>query len=221
MRSLFEEQFNGAISVEHWFSTLLHSSTICALTEVETTFAELAKNTLANVIHSQSNEPEVERREFRGNLIKEENQKFINEALGKLSSLDAHDDIIPALSLLRENNFKTVAFSNSSSKLIENQINNAGLNNHFDEIISVESTGTFKPHKQVYHFAAVKLGEEISNLTLVACHDWDTHGALTAGMRAGFLKRSKVPYNPLYKKADYQGNSMVEIAQQIIKRAQS
>ncbi|MBO6550546.1 MAG: hypothetical protein JJ964_13105 [Rhizobiales bacterium] len=125
---MFEEQFNGAISVEHWFSTLLHSSTICALTEVETTFAELAKNTLANVIHSQSNEPEVERREFRGNLIKEENQKFINEALGKLSSLEAHDDIIPALSLLRENNFKTVAFSNSSSKLIENQINNAGLN---------------------------------------------------------------------------------------------
>ncbi len=220
LRSIFNTQFNGAISVEHWFSTLLHSSTICALTDVETTFADLAKITLANVIHSQSDQPEVERRQFRGNLIKEENQKFINEALSQLSSLQAHEDIIPALTLLKENGFKTVAFSNSSSNLIENQIKNAGLNNHFDEIISVESTGTFKPHNQVYHFAAVKLSEEISNLTLVACHDWDTHGALTVGMRAAFVKRGKIPYNPLYKKADFEGHSMIDIAEQIIKKYQ-
>jgi 2-haloacid dehalogenase len=221
MRTLFNDQFKGAITIEHWFANLLHSSTVAALTGVETTFAELAKITLAKLVHSQSNQPMIERRQLRGNLKRAETDQFVDKALEKLSSLKAHDDIIPALTLLREASFKTVAFSNSSSNLVKNQIENAGLTSHFDEIISVESTGSFKPDKQVYRFAAVKLAEPIENLTLIACHDWDTHGALKAGMKAAFLNRSNTPYNPLYEEANIIGNSMVEIAEKLIERSKT
>ena len=221
MRALFNDQFQGAITVEHWFASLLHSSTVAALTGVETTFAELAKITLTKLVHSQSNQPMIERRQFRGNLKKAETDQFVESALEKLSLLKPHDDIIPALNLLREASFKTVAFSNSSSNLIKNQIENAGLTAYFDEIISVESTGSFKPEPQVYRFAAVKCAEPIENLTLIACHDWDTHGALKAGMKAAFLNRTNTPYNPLYEEANIKGNTMVEIAEKLIERSKA
>jgi len=216
MRTLFHSQFKGEIKVEHWFSTLLHSSTIAALTDIETTFTELAKISLTKLIQTQNKQPVKERREIRGNLVKEENEKFVNQALEKMATLQAHEDIIPALKILKENGFKTVAFSNSSSKLIQSQIKNAGLDEHFDEIISVESTGSFKPHEKVYRFAAVKLSEPIENLRLIACHDWDTHGALSAGMKAAYLNRSQTPYNPLYQKTDIKGDTMIEIAEKLI-----
>lgn len=221
MRTLFQDQFKGAITAEHWFTSLLHSSTVAALTGVETTFAELAKITLTKLVHSQNKQPIVERRQFRGKLERIETDQFVENALDKLSSLKAHDDIIPALNLLREAGFKTVAFSNSSSNLVKNQIENAGLTAHFDEIISVESTGSFKPESQVYRFAAVKLAEPIENLTLIACHDWDTHGALKAGMKAAFLNRTNTPYNPLYEEANIKGDTMVEIAEKLIERSKA
>ena len=219
MRALFNEQFQGAITIEHWFASLLHSSTVAALTNVETTFAKLAEITLAKCIHTQNKQSAIERRQFRGNLKKTETDEFTKKALEKLANLRPHDDIVPALTLLKENGFKKIAFSNSSSALIKNQIENAGLSDHFDELISVESTGSFKPDAQVYRFAAVKLAEPIEALTLIACHDWDTHGAMKAGMKGAYLNRSNTPYNPLYIKPDLEGNTMSEIAEKIIKRA--
>jgi 2-haloacid dehalogenase len=171
---------------------------------------------LAKIVQTQNKQPVIERREIRGNLAKENGEKFINQTLEKMATLQAHKDVIPALQILKENGFKTVAFSNSSSKLIQNQIKNSGLDTYFDEIISVESTGSFKPHEKVYRFAAVKLAEPIENLRLIACHDWDTHGALSAGMKAAYLNRSQTAYNPLYQKTDIKGDTMIEIAERIV-----
>lgn len=216
MRNLFDVQFKGKVTVDHWFATLLHSSTVAALTEVKTTFAELAKITLSKIVSTHAQPQRAERREFRGNQNQNNEDEFIEQALKTMSSLKPHDDIIPALKNLREHGFKTVAFSNSSSTLIESQIKNSGLENHFDKILSVETTGSFKPHPKVYQFAAANLNEPIENLRLVAAHDWDTHGALSAGMKAAFLQRSHVPYNALYKKPDIIGDTMANIADQII-----
>jgi 2-haloacid dehalogenase len=55
---------------------------------------------------------------------------------------------------VRFNSFRTVAFSNSSLTLISTQMKNAGLVDYFDDIISVEETGSFKPDTDVYKFAS-------------------------------------------------------------------
>ncbi|WP_206683193.1 hypothetical protein [Neptunicella marina] len=59
----------------------------------------------------------------------------------------------------------------------------------------------------------------MENLRLVATHDWDTHGALTAGLKAAFINRSGAPYHPLYLKPDIQSTSMHGIVDQIIARS--
>jgi 2-haloacid dehalogenase len=120
------------------------------------------------------------------------------------------------LSKLRAAGFKTVAFSNSSQSLVTKQIANAGLNDYFDEIISVEEAGTFKPSSKSYEFVSQKLSKEVSDLRLVATHDWDTHGAMCAGLAGAYINRSGARYNPLYKQTDITGVTMLDVVEQII-----
>lgn len=218
MHALFTGYFKGKVTVSHWFATLLHSSTVAALTNVDTTFAELAKITLTKLVTAHTASDIPERREFRKAPLQENADQFIQTVLKTMANLKPHGDIVEALTMLKTNKFKTIAFSNSSKDLINQQITNAGLETYFDQIISVEEAKSFKPHQKVYHYAAEILDEPISSLTLVAAHDWDTHGAMKAGMMAAYLQRTQAPYNPLFEQPAITATTMTEIAKQLIAR---
>ena len=55
-----------------------------------------------------------------------------------------------------------------------------------------------------------------SLLRLVAAHDWDTHGALTAGMQAAYLDRTGASYNPLFRRPEIVETTMGDIAASVI-----
>ncbi|SCA56522.1 Haloacid dehalogenase, type II [Candidatus Terasakiella magnetica] len=201
LKPKFETAFGDGSVISTWFASLLHTSTVCSLTNVETGFAALAGIALDNIAAR------------RGMTLSEEQRSDI---LGGFASLQPHDDIIPALSALRSKGYRTVAFSNSSKDLITNQIKNAGLNDYFDRIISIEETGSFKPDAKVYVYGAAKLGRAVEDLRLVATHDWDTHGAMNAGLQAGYIDRTGAAYHPLFRRPDVYGTDMRDIVQQIM-----
>jgi len=202
LKPKFEAVFDSPDVISIWFTTLLHTSTVSALTGIKTGFAILA-GTALDVIAA------------RRGIILSENQR--SEILGGFASLKPHSDILPALSALRSAGYRTVAFSNSSLDLITNQISNAGLNASFDQIISVEETGSFKPDRKVYEFAANHLKRPIGDLRLVATHDWDTHGAMVAGMQAAYIQRGSAPYHPHFMKPDVYATDMNKIVKKIIR----
>lgn len=201
LKPKFSDVFGSEEALSLWFSKLLHSSTVCIATDVDTNFAELA----AAMLESIAANYELQLTELTR-----------KELLSAFADLPPHPDIKGALSKLRSNKFRTVAFSNSSLSLISTQMKNSGLTRFFDEIISVEETGSFKPSPTVYKFAAKVLGEPIETLRLVAAHDWDTHGALSVGLKAAYIDRRGKPYHPLYLKPDIQSNTMDGIVDQII-----
>lgn len=55
-------------------------------------------------------------------------------------------------------------------------------------------------------------------MRLIATHDWDTHGALSAAMEAAYIDRSGAHYHPLYLKPDISATGKVEIVENIIAR---
>lgn len=204
LKPLFKSAFGDEGVTATWFSTLLHASTVCIVTGVNTNFATLAGTmldamaarvgvTLADAVRS--------------------------DILGRFATLPPHAYIKPALARLRVAGFRTVAFSNSSRELISAQMKNAGLAEYFDEIVSVEETGSFKPDPAVYKFVAKRLGKPIEELRLVACHDWDTHGALSAGMCAAYIDRTGAPYHPLYRRPDVYAATMGDVVEKIISKA--
>jgi 2-haloacid dehalogenase len=201
LKPKFEKVFGNESALSLWFSQLLHSSTVCIATKVKSNFSELAGVMLDAMA-------------VRFDVTLTETIK--SELLAGFANLPAHSDIKSALTTLRFNGFRTVAFSNSSLQLISLQMANAGLVDYFDSIISVEETGSFKPDPKVYEFVAVKLGQSVESLRLVATHDWDTHGALSAGLNAAYIDRSGIPYHPLYLRPDIYAKNMGDIVEQII-----
>lgn len=201
LKPLFKSIFSDEGVASTWFATLLHASTVCIVTGVKTNFSTLAGTMLDTV---------------SARLDVKLSDAGRDKILDGFSKLSPHSDIKPALARLRSAGFKTVAFSNSSFDLISAQINNSGLSEYFDEIISVEDTGSFKPDRAVYEFVAKRLNQPIDALRLVATHDWDTHGALSAGMNAAYIDRTGAPYHPLYRQPDVSATTMDEVVETII-----
>lgn len=206
LKPKFKAAFGDESAMTIWFSTLLHSSTVCALTGIKSGFATLASDVLDNVAAR------------RGVILSASSRQII---LSTFANLAPHEDIKSALTQLRENGYRTIAFSNSSLDLITTQIQNSGLSAYFDEVVSVEETGSFKPDPKVYQYVADQLEQPISTLRLVATHDWDTHGAMSAGMLSAYIDRSGAPYHPQYIQSPIMATNMNDIVSQIIEDDQS
>ena len=199
----FTEVFGDKPVLALWFSKLLHASVVCVATDVKSDFATLASIMLDNVAALS-----------KVDLSQASKKKL----LGGFANLAPHPDVAPALQHLKDHGFRIVALSNSSSALIDSQLKNSDLLHLFDQVISVEETGSFKPNPEVYEHATKKVGVPHNQLRLVATHDWDTHGALSVGMKAAYIDRNGTPYNPLYKQPDIQAKNMMEIADLIINK---
>ncbi len=203
LKPKFKAVFGDETVTATWFSMLLHTSTVCILTDVKTDFATLAGVMIDTVAARRGVEL---------------SDAMHDDILSSFASLPPHADIKPALTRLRAAGYRTVAFSNSSLNLVTTQIENAGLTEYFDDIVSVEETGSFKPDPKVYEFVARRINRPIEELRLVATHDWDTHGALIAGMHAAYIDRSGAPYHPLYHRPDVYAMTMGDVVELIIAR---
>ncbi|MDJ0740082.1 MAG: haloacid dehalogenase type II [Gammaproteobacteria bacterium] len=201
LRPRFREAFGDDAVTATWFSMLLHTSTVCIVTGVKTDFATLA----AGMLDALAARVGVELSDTTR-----------SDLLGAFARLPPHADVKPALARLRAAGYRSVAFTNSSLRLVTAQIDNAGLSADFDAIVSVEETGSFKPDARVYAYVAQRLERPLETLRLVATHDWDTHGALTAGMHAAYIDRSAAPYHPLYRRPDVFAATMGDVVEQII-----
>ena len=206
LKPLFAKHLGSEAVTATWFSMLLHSSNVCALTGVRSDFGSLAGAMLDTLAARMGLE-----------LGHDGKQQI----LGAFATMPAHPDVHQALETLKAAGYRTIAFTNSSIRLVTSQIANSGLLGLFDQQISVESTGSFKPDIKVYQHAAKQVDRPIETLRLVATHDWDTHGALSSGMRAGYIDRTGAPYHAQYLRPDAFADSMPELVAQILRLDES
>ncbi|WP_394130813.1 haloacid dehalogenase type II [Shewanella maritima] len=203
LRPKFNQFFGHHHHMDTWFAMLLHSSTVCIATGVKTDFKSLAQAALYNLA---------------GRLNITLSHGDCHTLLNTFAQLPAHQDIEPALKHLKQAGYKLVAFSNSSHALLDAQLAHARIVDLFDDVISVEAAGTFKPAKAAYQLAITTLECPADKLRLVATHDWDTHGALSAGLKAAHINRLNSPYHSHYKQPDVMANNMQQLVHDIIER---
>ena len=111
--------------------------------------------------------------------------------------MPAHPEVPSALQSLKDAGYKLVSFTNSSNKGVETQFINAGLTKYFDQRLSIEDMGKFKPHVDAYNWAARKMSIQPQECLLVAAHGWDISGALWANWRGAFISRPGAQLYPL------------------------
>ena len=133
-----------------------------------------------------------------------------------LRGLPAHPEVKGALTQLKENGYKLVSFTNSSNEGVKKQFESAGLTEYFDERLSVEDVGKFKPFRETYEWGARKMGIKPKEAMLVAAHGWDIAGALWAGWRGAFISRPGAQLYPLAPKPEINESNLAIAANKLI-----
>jgi 2-haloacid dehalogenase len=76
-----------------------------------------------------------------------------------------------------------------------------------------------KPSRQAYAYVEKELGVEASQLFLIACHTWDTLGAVVVGWGAALIKRPGNDVLGVGPQPQMIGNDLNDVADQLIARA--
>jgi 2-haloacid dehalogenase len=82
------------------------------------------------------------------------------------------------------------AFSNGTANAIDTLLVAAEIRNYFNGLVSVDDLKTFKPNPAVYLHFLKKADTKASDAWLVSSNPFDVIGAISAGMRAAWVKRS-------------------------------
>lgn len=139
-------------------------------------------------------------------------QEKAMESVKPILNLKAHSDVVESLKKLKANGYTLVSFTNSSNYAVKTQLENAGITQYFDEQLSIEDIGKFKPHTDAYNWASRKMKIEKSECMLIAAHGWDIAGALWAGWRGAFIARPGQQLFPLAPNPEFNETSLSTIA---------
>ena len=184
-----------------WFTTMLQYSLVVTVSEQYMDFGSIGAATLRMVAKNN-----------KIDLIEEE----AKEAVKPILSLKPYPEVIDALALLKKAGYVLVSFSNSSNKAVKSQLEFAGITSFFDQILSVEGYGKYKPHMEVYKWAARKMKVKNADCMLVAAHGWDVGGAKWAGWKTAFVSRPGQQLFPLAIKPDIIEDDLLKVANQIV-----
>ena len=137
-------------------------------------------------------------------------QDEVQWLVSQIETLKPFPDVIAALHKLRGAGYKLVILSNGDRDMLEAAGPHIGFD--FDEVISVQEAGYFKPHWATYASAEDIVGEERSSLLFVANHAFDCIGAKSYGMRAAFIDRRKRPFGETPHQPDIIVSNFEELA---------
>jgi 2-haloacid dehalogenase len=197
----FERVFGDASTRQAWFGQFL----VLWLTEMVTgAYADFG------TIGGAALEMMAER---QGVDLSDEDKQQI---LGGMQELPPHPEVEENLGRLREAGVRLAALTNSTQQVADAQIDNAGLRELFEQVLSSDTVKRLKPAPEPYRLAADSLGIGINEVRLVAAHAWDVAGALRAGCAAAFVARPGMVLNPLVERPDVVGADLQEVAKQII-----
>src|SRR5918993_3167247 len=196
---LFERAFGDASVRQLWFTQMLQSAFVSNITDAYVTFGEAARAALSMT------------EERQGVEVSEEDRQ---EILAGLRDLPPHPEVPESLDRLREAGFRLATLTNSTQEVAEAQIENAGLGDRFEQILSADTAKRLKPAPAPYRMAARTLEIPERGMRLIAAHAWDVAGALRAGCAAAFVARQ--PFDPLVEQPDVVGADLAEVADAII-----
>jgi 2-haloacid dehalogenase len=197
----FERVFGDASTRQAWFGQFLTSWLTMMVTGVYEEFGTIGGGALEMVAERQG-----------VNLSDEDKQQI----LGGMQTLPPHPEVEENLGRLRDAGIRLAALTNSTQQVADAQIDNSGLRDYFEQVLSADAVKRLKPAPEPYYMAAERLGVQIGQVRLVAAHAWDVAGAMCAGCAAAFVARPGMVLNPLFERPDVVGSDLSEVVDGIL-----
>ncbi len=197
----FERIFGDASKRQTWFGQFLALWLTELVTGSYTEFGTVGGSALEMLAERQ------------GVDLSDEDKQQI---LGGMQELPPHPEVEENLGRLRDAGVRLATLTNSTQQVSDAQLDNSGLRDYFEQVLSADTVKRLKPAPEPYRLAADSLGIEIGQVRLVAAHAWDVTGAMRAGCTAAFVARPGMVLNTLAKRPDVVGADLREVADRII-----
>ena len=203
MEPTFERIFGDRGAMRPWFANVILYSMALTVAGCYVPFTDIG----SAAIKMQA--------DTRGITIGEADRSELTE---KFSTMPPHPDVPGGLRRLRDAGFRLFTFTNNLPEVQSRQLKHGGIVDLFERHFSVDGVKQFKPSPQAYAYVERELGVEPSRLCLIACHAWDTLGAVAAGWEAALIKRVGNDVLAVGPQPQIVGNDLNDVADQLIAR---
>ena len=174
MEPTFERIFGQKTTMRLWFANLILYSAALTVAGCYVPFTDIASAVMRMLADAF------------GITINDADKKELTE---RFSTMPPHPEVPAALRRLRDAGFRLFTLTDNLLEVQTRQLEHGCIVDLFERRFSADGAKHHKPSPQAYAYVEKELGVDSSQLCLIACHTWDTLGAVAAGWDAALIKR--------------------------------
>jgi 2-haloacid dehalogenase len=205
MEPMFQRIFGDKNAMRLWFDNLILYSAALTVAGCYVPFTDIGSAVMKMLADT------------RGLKIDDNDKKELTE---KFSTMPPYPEVPAALHKLRAAGFKLHTLTDNLLDVQTRQLTHGGIVDLFERRFSADGVKHHKPSPQAYAYVEKELGVEPPRLCLIACHAWDTLGAVAAGWEAALIKRIGNDVLDVGPQPHIVGNDLNDVADQLIARHQ-
>ncbi|MBR0870152.1 haloacid dehalogenase type II [Bradyrhizobium tropiciagri] len=203
MEPVFARIFNDNSAMRLWFANFIMYSASLTVAGCYVPFTDIGAAVMKMLADT------------RGIRIDESDKKELTE---KFSTMPPHAEVPAALRKLRAAGFRLFTLTDNLLEVQTRQLTHGGIVDLFERRFSADGVKHHKPSRQAYAYVEQELGASPSQFCLIACHTWDTLGAVAAGWEAALIKRPGNDELGVGPQPHVVGNDLNDVADQLIRR---
>jgi 2-haloacid dehalogenase len=132
--------------------------------------------------------------------------------MGSYLGLKAWPDVEPTLKGLKREGFRLALLSNATPEILRAGVENSGLRDAFDHLLSTDRLKTYKPDPRAYQMGVDAFAQDRSEIAFVAFAGWDAAGAKWFGYTTYWANRMASPEECLGVTPDATGRDLTGLA---------
>jgi 2-haloacid dehalogenase len=203
MEPTFERIFGDKKDMRLWFANLIMYSAALTVAGCYVPFTDIG----AAVMKMMADVEGIE--------ISEADKQELKD---RFSTMPPYPEVPGALRKLRAAGFRLFTLTDNLLEVQTRQLTHGGIVDLFERRFSADGVKHHKPSRQAYGYVEKELGVEPSGFCLIACHTWDTLGAVAAGWEAALIKRVGNDVLGVGPQPQIVGDDLNDVADQLIAR---
>jgi 2-haloacid dehalogenase len=203
MEPTFERIFGDKRDMRLWFANLIMYSAALTVAGCYVPFTDIGSAVMKMLADTQ------------GIKINEADKQELTE---KFSTMPPYPEVPAALRKLRDAGFRLFTLTDNLLEVQTRQLEHGGIADFFERRFSADGVRHHKPSGQAYAHVEKELGVAPSGFCLIACHTWDTLGAVAAGWEGALIKRVGNDVLGVGPQPQIVGNDLNDVADQLIAR---
>jgi 2-haloacid dehalogenase len=203
MEPTFARIFGDKAEMRLWFANLILYSAALTVAGCYVPFTDIGSAVMKMLADT------------RGIRISEADKQELKE---KFSTMPPHREVPAALRKLRDAGFRLFTLTDNLLEVQTRQLEHGGIVDFFERRFSADAARRHKPSREAYAYVERELGAGPSQFCLIACHTWDTLGAVAAGWEAALIKRVGNDVLGVGPQPSIVGNDLNDVADQLIAR---